>query len=230
MTKIIELHTRKDGLGQAEFMARLRDHALLAQGYDIFDGYNVQEALPIPERPDIVSLRLPEPVGGFIEYWVPSLERYEDETRQTDMASWLAARRAFAGGARCFVVEEDEIVPPAGLVARNNAFLTKKDGLTTPEFLAAWHGAHGRMAHDIPYLRGFVLCDVVSEREPDGVPAIDGPAIDGVAQAFFDSREDEGRMVATPEAKEWFAHGAETFGLIKAFGSVETTVVPHREV
>ena len=108
---------------------------------------------------------------------------------------------------------------------RNNAFLTRNARFDADAFRYEWHIGHGDMCKAVPYLRGFVPCDVIAVLPQGEVPELQTDPIEGVAQAYFDKLEDEMAMIQTPEAKAWFAHGAITFGLIKAFGARETVAV-----
>lgn len=229
MVKIIELIQRKNSLSAAECTRHmLCEFAPRAKDFPVIKGFNVAEAFPVPARPDVVQLGLPDDLGGFAETWVDSVQDYQQAAAEPPMRGWLAERAAFAEAIRAFVVTEDVIlpVPASGADTRNNAFLTRAAGKTAQQFRAEWHGEHGAMARGIPYLRGFVLCDIIGEFPPVGVAALGGPEVEGVAQAYFANPEDEGLMIATPQAREWFRHGAETFGLIKAFAAHQTVIVP----
>ena len=228
MIKIIDLYVRKSGLNAEEFVSYLTQvHGIKAKDVPGVHGYNVQQALPLPERTDIIQLKLPQ-LDGFAEIWVDDLDTYYALQQSPQGSAWFADRLHFVGAMKSLVTKEDPIVPvpKARPKARNNAFLNKNPNHNMDDFLHNWHIGHGPTAKTIPYLKGFVLCDVIDEILPEDMAAIDSDPIHGCAQAFFDSPEDELKMIATPEAKAWFKHGAATFGHIKAFGSRETEIIP----
>jgi uncharacterized protein (TIGR02118 family) len=205
----------------------IEKHAPMAKSIPGIRAYNVQEALPVPSRKDIVQLKLPE-LDGFAEIWVEDINVYQAMKKSREGREWFADRLNFVGAMKSLVTKEDIVVPvPRPLtMARNNAFVNKNPAYTMEEFIYHWHVGHGPSAKTMPYLKGFVLCDVIDEILPDDITAVESDIIHGCAQAFFDSPEEELKMIATPEAKEWFKHGAVTFGNIKAFGAKETQIIP----
>lgn len=228
MIKIIDLFLKKPEMTKEEFISYLTEtYAPKAKSVPGLQGYNVQEAFPIPSRKDIVQLNVPE-LDGFAEIWVDDLDAYNAIRQSSQGSEWFADRLNFVGSMKSLVTKEDVIVPvPKDRPkARNNAFLNKNPEHTMDEFLHNWHIGHTPAAKTMPYLKGFVLCDVIDEILPEDIEVMDTDIIHGCAQAFFDSPEEEMKMIATPEAKEWFKHGAETFGNIKAFGSKEIEIIP----
>jgi len=224
MFKLFELHVRMPGLGKDEFLEQLTAAAAALDGVSTCRGYTVQEALPLPARKDIVQLDVPSEVDAFVEVWTDNPARHARALTGTEGEAWRRARAALSEQARTLVLEEHPLisVPEPRPAARNNAFLTRHPDLTREAFLHEWLDAHGEMCRGIPYLRAFVPCVVVDEVPETDIGHLKGGEIHGIAQAWFDSQEEEFAMIQTPEAKEWFAHGAVTFGLIKAFGARET--------
>ena len=60
-----------------------------------------------------------------------------------------------------------------------------------------------------------------------GVPGLmmDGP-LAGFTESWVDDVEARAKMVAAPEAKEWYAHGAEIFGKIRTDLLIEHVMQP----
>lgn len=227
MIKVFELFVRKPELDLEDYLERLSAAAagLPAAGAR---GYIVQRALPLPARADIVQLNVPSSVDAFLEIWADDLDSYRAALASRESEPWRSARAALVLQAKTLVlVERPQIpVPTPRPPARNNAFLTRHQRFTLLQFRHEWHVGHGHMSQHIPYLRGFVPCDVIEVvPQQGGVAELQTDAIEGIAQAYFDSAEDEMAMIRTPQAKEWFAHGAQTFGLIKAFGAREVAAV-----
>lgn len=225
MIKIFELLRRIDGADHETCLAGLTAAADGLGGMPALRGFTVQEALPLPARKDIVQLSIPADVDAFVEFWFDDAAAYAAAMESEAGRAWRKARAAVVGSARTLVVEERAIMPvPARRPpARNNAFLTRNPRFADKQaFLDEWLVGHGDMCLSIPYLRGFVpvvVMDVIAQAD---VAELEMDEVEGIAQAYFDTPEEEMLMIQTPQAKEWFAHGATTFGLIKAFGARET--------
>jgi hypothetical protein len=233
MIKIFELLRRADGVDHDACFASLTDAGQGLIGAPFLHGFTVQEALPLPARKDIVQLAIPADVDAFAEFWCDDLAAYHTFLASDAGQTWRKARAAAVGAARTLVIEEQGIMPvPAKRPpARNNAFLTRNARFAThQDFLDEWLVGHGDMCLSIPYLRGFVPCVVVGDVAQADVDELEMDAVEGIAQAYFDTPEEEMLMIQTPEAKAWFAHGAITFGLIKAFGARETVFAIPAEV
>lgn len=174
-----------------------------------------------PRRPDVAPLLLPAPICAVAESWAPSVARYDRAQAGPELHEWLVARGEFLCAAKVLLTEEDVIVPPREGCGRcgNVSLVTRKSSVSAEQFRRAWHGVHGAMAHDVPHLGGFTLCDVVGERAPVGLAELGGPPVDGIARAAFASRRDEELMAASEEARAWFDDGAATFGQIAGFES-----------
>lgn len=224
MIKIFELLIRDPRHSAESFMSQLSaasSHLRTAQGVR---GFTVQQALRLPARADIVQLNIPANLDAFVEVWADDVASYRRALTTPAGRAWSVARGALMHSAKTLVLDEHALieVPRPRPPTRNNAFLTRNARFTPEQFRHEWHVGHGQMCRTVPYLKGFVPCDVLELLPQTDVPEMKTDSIEGVAQAYFDSPEDELAMIRTPEAKLWFAHGAETFGLIKAFGARET--------
>lgn len=225
MIKIFELLIRAGGVSHEEMLTGLTKAAAGLKDVRGLRGFDVQEALPLPARKDIVQLNVPADVDAFVEFWVDDAVAYQAAMEQPAAEAWRTARAKLCGAARTLVLRENPLIPvPVDRPpTRNNAFLTRNARFRTSEdFLHEWLIGHGDMCLTIPYLKAFVPCVVTDRLPPIDLPELETDEIEGIAQAYFDTPEDEIAMIQTPEAKEWFAHGAITFGLIKAFGARET--------
>lgn len=231
MIKIFELLIRKPDIAHEDFLAQLTDAARSLSGVPGLYGYDVQEALPLPARKDIVQLNVPTDVDAFVEIWADDAAAYEAAMASKEASVWRTARAALCGAAKSLLLQDNPLIaiPVNRPPTRNNAFLTRNSKFATREdFLHEWIVGHGDMCLTIPYLKAFVPCVVTGTLPQRDVPEMEMDAVEGLAQAYFDTPEDEIAMIQTPEAKLWFAHGAETFGLIKAFGARETVAqIPH---
>ncbi|WP_068086456.1 hypothetical protein [Novosphingobium rosa] len=225
MLKMFELLRRRDGVDHDACLAGLTQAAAALAGAPGVPGYTVQEALPLPARKDIVQLEIPADVDAFVEIWCQDEAAYAALLASPAGQSWRQGRAAVVGAAKTLVIEERAImpVPAARPPARNNAFLTRHARFADKQaFLDEWLVGHGDMCLAVPYLRGFVPCVVQGELPQQDVAELAMAQVEGIAQAYFDTPEEEMLMIQTPQAKAWFAHGATTFGLIKAFGARET--------
>lgn len=103
---------------------------------------------------------------------------------------------------------------------------SRKPGMSKEEFKRLW-AEHRPMAHNVPYLRGFVLSYIQSE--PFGRPGVadwDIGEADGIGETWWDSQEDYEKALQTPELKAWYAHGQTFIGRQKTFVTVEDVIVP----
>lgn len=227
MIKTLDLFVAKNGMDRDAFTKAWADtHAPKAAGLPGLKGYILSHIVEEPGRPDIPQLAMPQ-IAGVQEMWFDSLEARQEALVKPEWRDWFAERAGFASAMKTFLVKEDVIVPvptprPA---AKNYAFLNKNPEFDDAKFRYEWHVGHGPMGKNVPYVRGFVPCDMVAELGQSDVPTFAADVIEGVAQAYFDSAEEELMMLKTPEAQEWFKHGSETFGLIKPFGMVETVII-----
>src|SRR5438270_9423704 len=89
---------------------------------------------------------------------------------------------------------------------------------------------HGTMALTVPGLRGFVLSLILAEPTRPDVPSMQvTPAIDGIAEAWFDSQQARVKLAESPEAQRWFADGGLFIGQITSYLTTEQVVIPPPE-
>ncbi len=227
MLKTLDLFVCREGMSHGDFMSYWQDkHAPIARGLPGLKGYILSIIQEEPGRPDIPQLAMPK-ISAVQELWFESLEARQVALADAAWQEWFADRANFAAAMKTFLLKEDVIValPSPRPAAKNYAFLNKNPSFTDEKFRHEWHVGHGPMGKNVPYLKGFVPCDVVAELGQSDVPTFKCDVVDGVAQAYYNSAEEELMMLKTPEAKEWFRHGAETFGLIKPFGMTEVTII-----
>ena len=105
------------------------------------------------------------------------------------------------------------------------SLLTRKDGLTHEQFVRHWVDIHAPLAHAVPGLRRYVQSHIVEERRRPDIPALD-VEVDGVAELWYDDRENMARAMASPESKALHADGARFIGRIKSFTVEERVIVP----
>jgi hypothetical protein len=103
----------------------------------------------------------------------------------------------------------------------------RPDSVPEADFRSEWIVVHGPMAKKVPYLRGFTVSQRLSDSPVPGVPVLimDGP-LDGFTDSWVDDVEARAKMVASPQAKEWYAHGAEIFGKIRTDLLIEHVMQP----
>lgn len=226
MLKIFELYVTRNPADEAALGALAEAAGAFAQSCPHVAGFTLQSANPVPARKDIVQLAVPAEVDAFAEFWVADEAAWHAALGTEAGKAWRAVRTVTIACANTLLVQEHALipVPDPRPGCRNNAFLTRNPALSEEGFMNEWVGEHGAMCHAIPYLRGFVPCKVLTRLPELDVTPMECADIEGIAQAYFDSPEEELQMIGTPEAKEWFAHGAITFGLIKAFGARELSV------
>lgn len=111
-------------------------------------------------------------------------------------------------------------------VIKSFSFLARKPGLSREAFLRHWIEVHAPMCHEVPGLRGYVLCIPVQEHARSDVAALEMAPFDGIAQLWYDDLEARARAGASPAGKRWHADGATIIGGIRSFVTEEQTVVP----
>lgn len=227
MIKTLDLFVRSPGLSEADFRKAWQEtHARRIAALPGLKGYILSVIVEEPGRPDIPQLKMPK-IAGVEEMWFESLEQRQALMAMPQWREAMAARAGFAGAMKTFLLKEDPIVPVPRPrpPAKNYAFLNKNAEFTDAQFRHEWHVGHGPMGKDVPYVMGFVPCDIVAELGQADIPIFAADVIEGVAQAYYNSAAEELMMLKTPEAKEWFKHGAITFGLIKPFGMTEIVMI-----
>jgi hypothetical protein len=215
VTKHIALLVRNTAVSPEAFMAELQEgFARRVQALPGVHGLIVHGIVREMTRADIPVLLIGDSIDAILEWWV-------------DPASASAVLRALPDNIarfKCFTAEEDAIIPlrPPRAAIKTMAFLRGKDGDELQAFRHKWHHEHGSMARVVPYLQGFILNDLTSEVRVPGIDSIPFGMPVGVAEGWLESPEAQQKMVATREAKAWFAHGANSFGEIKSFLTRET--------
>ena len=105
------------------------------------------------------------------------------------------------------------------------SLLTRKEGMGKQEFLKHWND-HLPMSHDVPGLRRYVLCHIVSEPvRTDVAVRWEVGEVDGIAETWFDDQAATDRAFASPEGRCWLAHGASFIGRQKTFVVEEQVVI-----
>lgn len=229
MIKTMTLLARKDGLSPEEFKHQLQDvYAGVAKTIPGVRGFIVHEIVKTMTRPDIPVLTIGADIDALLELWVDNEAAYQALLATPAMQSWLASGTKFIGRSKIFLAQEDTLIPvpnPRPAI-KTVAFLCRKPGEDIKVFRHHWHDGHGGMARVVPYLRGFILNDVIGVQDRNDIPAIPFDAVDGFAEGWLDSPEAQQAMIATPQAKGWFADGSQTFGQIKSFLTREIVIVP----
>lgn len=114
---------------------------------------------------------------------------------------------------------------PRRKLIKRISLLTRKTGMSKEEFLKHWND-HLPISHDVPGLRRYVLCHIVSEPVRTDVPLVwDIGEVDGIAETWFDDQAATDRAFASPEGKRWLAHGASFIGRQKTFVVEEEVVI-----
>jgi hypothetical protein len=229
MLKTIELLMRRDSLSHEQFMAGLmNDYAPAARSVPGLRGFIAHSIVREMTRPDIPVLNISSPIDAIIEYWA------DDEAARSQLLgsdagrAWSARGAALIGRARALTARAHPLITVATPrpAIKTIAFLCRRSGENLQTFLHHWIDGHGGMARVVPYLQGFILNEVLSTETRVGMPAVEMDAADGFAQGWLASPAAQQKMIATPEAKVWFADGAQTFGQIKSFLTSETIIIP----
>lgn len=227
MIKTISLLARKPDLSSEAFMQQLKEHAQRAKSIPGIRGFIVHEIVRTMTRPDIPVLTIGADIDSLLEWWTDSKEAHDALLKTPAMQSWLADGAKLLSQSKSFLAQEDVLIPvpnPRPSI-KTVAFLCRKPGEDLKVFRHHWHDGHGGMARVVPYLRGFVLNDVIAENPRSDVRAIPFDSVDGFAEGWLDSPEAQQMMIATAEAKAWFADGSKTFGQIKSFLTREIVIV-----
>jgi quinol monooxygenase YgiN len=228
MIKSIALLVRKDGTTREEFMQWLvQQHAPAAKALPGVRGYIVHEIVREMTRPDIPVLNIGSPIDSIVEIWADDAAALERLQQSVEYQRWAAAELSHVGRMHAFTAQEDIIIPmPATRPGiKTIAFLNRKPGEQLDVFRHHWHVGHGGMARVVPYLKAFILNDILSTQVREGIATIEFDAADGFATGWLDSPEAQQAMIQTPQAREWFADGSKTFGQIKSFLVREIVIV-----
>jgi len=230
MIKAVSLLVRRPGLSHEAFRKHWFDvHAPMSANIPGLRGYVLSEIVEEQIRPDIPSLGITTPIDGIAETWVDSLEARAAMAQAPETMRWYADGASFIGAIKTYLTEEKIVIPVPDAprpAFKNVSLLIRKDSQTRAEFLHHWREVHAPMALGVPELRGFVLSTVLESASRPDVGALAAPEIDGIAESWADSLEARQRMVASPEAKTWYADGAASIGRLKALLTRETVIIP----
>ncbi|WP_108610569.1 EthD domain-containing protein [Aminobacter sp. MSH1] len=103
--------------------------------------------------------------------------------------------------------------------------IKRKASMTKADFHHHWVKIHAPMARQMimPAVKSYAIAPIVAEHHRDDVPDLD-TELDGIAEAWFESREAFDAFLQTEEAKTWLADGA-TF-----IGETKTLIVDYESV
>jgi len=228
MVKQIDLLVRRPELSPTEFLAALlEENAPAARALPQVRGYVVNRLIPHTQAATVGLLFLPA-FDVITELWFDSLEALRAARRDPAFRAWWEARQTLLSRQCSLAAEEHPVVIPAGArpPLKNINFNSRKLGLTLEEYRAEWLGRHSDLAHTVPHLEGFANDEVLCELPQAGVERLETAYIQGIAIAQFQSDEQQNAMIASPEAKAWFAHGRQTFGCCHAYSAWESVIVP----
>jgi uncharacterized protein (TIGR02118 family) len=110
---------------------------------------------------------------------------------------------------------------------KNFGLQVPKAGMDHAAFMAHWREVHAPLSNGVAGVRGYVLNEILQRcADPAGIsPLAVTPAIDGIAQLWFDSREAMAAVTQTPEARRWFSDGINYLGARTGIGASERCVV-----
>jgi hypothetical protein len=224
--KTVTIVSRPDGTTSEQFVHRLQtEYAPLASKLPGQRGLIISGVVKAQPRDDVKVLQI-GPFDAIIDsYYDQERAAASPEARALD-----AAMAHLVGTARRFVTRETAMVPlPAGPRPQivGLSFVMRPDSVPEADFRSEWIVVHGPMAKKVPYLRGFTVSQRLSDSPVPGVPVLmmDGP-LDGFTESWVDDVEARAKMVASPQAKEWYAHGAEIFGKIRTDLLIEHVMQP----
>ena len=103
--------------------------------------------------------------------------------------------------------------------------LTRKPHLTHEQFVHHWLNVHGPLALAVPGVRRYVQSHIVGTRTRPDIPET-SVEVDGIAEMWFDSADDQQRAAASPEMKILTDDGALFIGQIKSFLIEEKQIIP----
>jgi uncharacterized protein (TIGR02118 family) len=230
MIKSISFLTRRPGLSAEAFQHHWRNvHAPMWRDVPGIRGYVLNIPLENHSRSDVAQLEMGE-FDGIAQVWFDDLEARAAAAASPEGKRWHADGATIIGQIRTFVTEEVPVVPlPAGPRPGVKALtvIRRRDDATSEEFQQAWRVRHAAMARDVPGLRGFVLSRIVEEQFRHDVPPLPMTTpLDGFAESWSDDMEARRALVASPEAKRWFADGATFLGQVKTFLLQEQVMAP----
>jgi uncharacterized protein (TIGR02118 family) len=229
MIKSFSFLKRKPGLSHEQFLRHWKDvHVPMSHEVPGLRGYVVSTIVSEQARSDVPALEMDE-FDGLAQVWFDDLAARAAAGASPEGRRWHADGAEIIGNIRMFVTTEQHVVPvPANNRPRFKTLtvIQRKAGATPEQFRHAWRDEHAPMAKEVPDLRGFTLSAVVEEQfRPDIAPFPMAGPIDGFTESWCDSVEARARMVASPQAQRWFAHGATFLGNVRSILMEEQVVV-----
>jgi hypothetical protein len=230
--KTVTIVSRPNGMTSEQFIDVLQTkYAPLAVKLPGQHGLIISGVVQAQPRSDVKLLRI-DPFDAVIDAYYANVA---DQRRAADSAAGKAlgaAMKNLVGTARRFVTRETVVVPvPVGQRPKivGLSFIMRPDGVSAANFRHEWIVVHGPMAKKVPYLRGFTVSERLSDGPVPGVPELtmDGP-LEGFTESWVDDVDSRAKMVASAEAKEWYAHGAQIFGKLRTDLLIEHVMQPVR--
>lgn len=227
--KSISFLARKPGMTREAFLEHwLNVHAPMWPTIPGLRGYIVNTIAQDHSRADVAGLGM-APFDGIAQLWYDDLEARAHAGASAEGRAWHADGGTIIGGIRTFVTEEQHVLPLSGPRPPIKALsiIQRRPDHSSEQFQRHWRDVHGPMAKDVPEVRGFTLSGIVEEQFRHDIEPLpmDGP-VDGFAESWVDSLEARARMVASPEAKTWFADGATFLGKVKTVVLTEKVLLP----
>jgi hypothetical protein len=228
--KTVTVVARPASTNHNQFVAKLEaEYGPLAAVLPSQKGLIISSVVMAQPRSDVVQLGI-SPYDAVIESFFASPA---DQTGAVTSATGVATDAALArlvGTAHRFVTRETVVVPlPAGVRPKvvGLTFVMKPPAVSDAEFRNEWIVVHGPMAQQVPHLQGFTVSERISDGAVPGVPSLpmDGP-LQGFTESWVADVASRAAMVATPEARKWYAHGAEIFGKVRTDLLVESVFQP----
>ena len=218
--KTMSLLARKPDQSHQEFMTYwLAIHALLGRALPNLRGLICTEITGATNQRTDIATAGDVQIDGIAQIWsVPNAKPTIDERR------WYGDRAHFAGQIRDFQVQETEFVRPPrggkGLVS----VITRKPKDSHENFVKHWLGVHGPMASQVPEVAGLVLDEVIASADPPDVARLPGlEDVDGIAESWH--KDTSYAAVTSPEAKRWYADGADLIGLARGYYTQEHVII-----
>ena len=226
LVKTITFQQRRPGQSHADFMRYwMEAHAPLMRKAPGVRGVIFTEILgPTNQRKDIAIAADQIDLDGVIETW------RLDGPAPTDPAGVEAERKAhedgrnYVGQLKGFRVQENVLVRPARGGKGLLSLLYRKPDVSHADFTQHWLTIHGPMASQVPEVAGLVLNEVLAPSPPGDLPVIHAlDAVDGIAESWH--KDTTYGAVTSPEAKRWYADGADLIGLARGYYTQEHVIM-----
>ncbi|MGX9963726.1 EthD domain-containing protein [Roseomonas sp. F4] len=221
MLKSISFLSRRPGLSPEEFQHHWREvHAPMWRDVPGVRGYILNIPVETHGRSDVPALEMGE-FDGIAQVWFDDLAARAAAAASPEGKRWHGDGASIIGAIRTFVTEEQVVLPVPRATRPEIKALTvirRRADATSEQFQEAWRKRHAAMASEVPGLQGFVLSGVVEEQFRHDIPPLPmASPIDGFAESWCQDLAARRAMVASPEAKRWFADGATFLGEVKTF-------------